>query len=38
MSTNDMEILWTRTHWASESLSSRVPPSAARNPPDNTGE
>jgi hypothetical protein len=28
-----METLWTRTHQASESLSSRVPPSATCSPP-----
>jgi hypothetical protein len=33
-----MEAFWTRTHRASESLSSRVPPPAARSPPNNAGE
>jgi hypothetical protein len=35
---DEMEVLWTRTHRTSESLSSRVPPSAARSPPDGAKE
>jgi hypothetical protein len=36
--TNDeMENLWTRTRWALELLSSRVPPSVACHPPDCVG-
>jgi hypothetical protein len=34
----EMEALWTQTHWASESLSSRVHPLAAHSPPDGPGE
>jgi hypothetical protein len=28
---DEMDVFRTRAHWASESLSSRVPPSVARN-------
>jgi hypothetical protein len=35
---DEMEAFWTRTRWASESLSSRVPSSTARSPPDGDGE
>jgi hypothetical protein len=35
---DEMEILWTRTHRASESLLSRVPPLAAHSPPDGVRE
>jgi hypothetical protein len=35
---DEMETLWTQTRRASESLSSRVPPSAARSLPDDVGE
>jgi hypothetical protein len=38
LSCNEMETLWTWTHQASESLSSWVPPSAARSPPDDAEE
>jgi hypothetical protein len=38
LSCDNMETLWTRTRRASESLSSRVPPSAARSPPDDARE
>jgi hypothetical protein len=38
LSRDEMETLWTQTCRASESLSSRVPPSAAHNPPDDSGE
>jgi hypothetical protein len=34
LTSDEMEALWARTRWASESLSSRVPPSAACGPPD----
>jgi hypothetical protein len=32
------DALWTRVRVASDSLSSHVPPSVARNPPDSAGE
>jgi hypothetical protein len=35
---DEMEVFWTRTHWALESLSSRVPPLFAHSPPDSVGE
>jgi hypothetical protein len=35
---DEMEVFWTRTHRASESLSSRVHPWVARSPPDGAGE
>jgi hypothetical protein len=35
---DEMEVFWTRTHRASESLSSVVPPSVAHSPPDGAGE
>jgi hypothetical protein len=38
LSCDEMETLWTWTHRASESLSSRVPPLAARSPLDDDGE
>jgi hypothetical protein len=38
LSCDKMETLRTRTHWASMSLSSWVPPSAACGPPDDAGE
>jgi hypothetical protein len=33
----EMEVFWTWTRWASESLSSRAPPSVTRSPPDGVG-
>jgi hypothetical protein len=33
---DQMEVFWTWTHWASESLSSRVPLLVSRSPPDGT--
>jgi hypothetical protein len=38
LTSDEMEALWARTHQASESLSSRVPLSAAHGPPDGAGE
>jgi hypothetical protein len=38
LASDEMIILWTRTHRASKSLSSRVPLSTACNPPDGAGE
>jgi hypothetical protein len=38
LSCDEMETLWTRTHRALESLSSRVPPSAACSPPNDARE
>jgi hypothetical protein len=38
LTSDEMEALWVRTHRASEYLLSRVPPSAARGPPDSAGE
>jgi hypothetical protein len=35
---DEMEAFWTRTRQASESLSSRVPSSAAPSPPNDDGE
>jgi hypothetical protein len=35
---DQMEAHWSQTHRASKSLSSRVPPSAARDPPDGIEE
>jgi hypothetical protein len=35
---DEMEVFWTWTRRASESMSSRVPPLVARSPPDNVGE
>jgi hypothetical protein len=35
---DEMEVFWTRTRQASESLSSRVHPLVARSPPDGAGE
>jgi hypothetical protein len=38
LSCDEMETLWTRTHRASEFLSSWVPPSAAHNLPNDARE
>jgi hypothetical protein len=38
LSCDEMEALWPRTRRASESLSSHVPPSAARTPPEDAEE
>jgi hypothetical protein len=38
LTNNEMEVFWTRTYQASESLLLRVPPSVAHNPPDDTRE
>jgi hypothetical protein len=38
MMRDEMEVFWIRSHRASESRSSRVPPSIARNHLDNAGE
>jgi hypothetical protein len=35
---DEMEVVWTWTHRASESVSLRVPPSDAHSPPDVAGE
>jgi hypothetical protein len=35
---DEMEVFWTQTRRASESLSSRVPPSVAHGPPDGVRE
>jgi hypothetical protein len=35
---DEMEILWTQTRWASESLSSWAPPSATHSLPDGARE
>jgi hypothetical protein len=34
---DEMKVFWTQSRWASESLSSRVPPSVARSPLDDAG-
>jgi hypothetical protein len=38
LTTDKMEALFSQTHCASESLSSRVPPSAACSPPNDARE
>jgi hypothetical protein len=38
LSSDEMETLWTQTCQASESLSSHVPPSIIRIPPDSAGD
>jgi hypothetical protein len=35
---DEMDVFWIWTHWALESLSSRVPQSVAHSPPDSTRE